>query len=125
LKPKMFINSLTVHFCKSKALSEELQAAKDCYGIDDDSNLFHYLGWIPRFFELFSKIRSTRKMIDSIHLPCVACQSMLDEMVAKSSADILEKNAAISVIKLKSSGHYYYPGEDFEIIEKAFKEFLP
>lgn len=124
LKPRMFTNSLKVYFNKVTPQNKELMAAKECYGIGDDKNLLHYLGWVPRFLELFSKIRETRKIIGSVNIPCVACQSLKDEMVSKTANVILCQNPSISVVELGNSGHYYYAKEDFLYIKEKFLTFL-
>ncbi len=124
LKPKMAINSFRIYFNKVDSQNEELMAAKECYGICYDKNPLHYIGWIPRFLELFSKIRKTRKLIESVQIPCVACQSSRDEMVSKRTKGILEKNPFISIIALKNSGHYYYEKNDLCIIKRKFTDFI-
>ena len=124
LKPKMFVNSFKVYFQKVDPENEELMAAKACYGIAEDKNPFHYIGWAPRFFELFSKIRKTRKRIALVKIPCVAHQSRKDEMVSQSTKTILEKNPMISVVDLKKSGHYYYEKNDFAVVKENFMRFI-
>ena len=124
LKPKMFINSLSMYFNKVNPKNEELMAAKACYGINDDKNPLHYIGWIPRFLELFSKIRKTRKITGSVNIPCIACQSLMDEMVSKSTRTILERNPVFTVVELKKSGHYYYEKDDYCLIKRKFIDFI-
>jgi len=124
LKPKMFINSLKVYFDKINPENKEVVAAKECYGIENEKNPFLYLGWIPRFLELFSKIRKTRKIMGDITIPCVACQSSNDEMVSKKARSMLENNSMISVIDLINSGHYYYEEKDIFLMKKIFMEFI-
>ena len=123
LKPRMFVNSLKVYFNIDTG-NERIIAAKECYGIRDSKNPLLYIGWLPRFFELFSKIKKTRKIIPYLRTPCVACQSCHDEMVAKKSGRILESNPVISVIELKNSSHYYYEKNDFLLLKEQFTEFL-
>ena len=38
-------------------------AAQNAYGIERDPHILRYFGWIPRYLELFSEIRKTRKII--------------------------------------------------------------
>ena len=123
LKPKMAINALKVYFNKIRPDDFEGLAAKNCYGIEKDKNPFNYIGWIPRFMELFSKIRQTRKMINSLNTPCLVYQSSKDEMVSRKSGDYLKNNPNILVNELKKSGHYY-DKEDFDYIVAEFKKML-
>lgn len=112
LKPKMFINSLKVYFDKINPDDLQALAAKKCYGIAKDNNPLNYVGWIPRFFELFAKIRRVRGMINALDTPCSAYQSKNDEMVSKKSIKYLKQNSYITVNELKCSGHYYYDKAD-------------
>lgn len=124
LKPKMFANSCKVYFNKIDPTDEEALAAKACYGIENDKNLLHYFGWAPRFLELFSKIRKTRKIVGSVKIPSIACQSRMDEMVSRKSAKLLAQNPNISILELENSGHYYYPSVDFSLMKEKFLEFI-
>ena len=110
IKPKMPINSLKVYFDKIKPDDYEALAAKKCYGIAKDKNVFNYIGWIPRFLELFAKMRQTRRVIKSLETECLVYQSAKDEMVSRCSKKYLESNPNIFVNELEHSGHYYYNG---------------
>lgn len=124
IKPKMPVNSLKVYFDKIRPDDYEALAAKKCYGIGKDKNIFNYIGWIPRFFELFSKIRQTRKTIILLNTTCSVYQSGKDEMVSRRSKNYLVSNPSILVNELKKSGHYYYDEEDFEFLITEFKKML-
>ena len=124
LKPKMFLNSLKVFFGKIDPKNDELMSAKACYGIGEDKNPFRYLGWVPRFLELFCQIRNTRKIINRINIPCVAFQSAKDEMVSNKSQKILAENPGIVTVELRNSGHYYYDQRDASLLKNAFAEFI-
>lgn len=124
LKPKMVINSLKVYFDKVKPGDCEALAAKKCYGIAEDKNPIHYIGWIPRFLELFAKIRRTRKIINLLNAPCSVYQSKKDEMVSRRSTKYLINNTSIFVNELENSGHYYYEKEDFDFLITEFKKTL-
>ena len=124
LKPKMFINSLKVYFDKIRPDDLEALAAKKCYGIAKDYNPFHYLGWVPRFFELFAKIRQTRKNIATLNAPCLVYQSGKDEMVSKKSIKYLKQNPYMKVNELRSSGHYYYNKSDGDFLLSEFNKML-
>ncbi len=124
LKPKMFENSLKVYLNRVAPEDERAKAAKASYGIEWDRNPLRYLGWIPRYLELFAKIRKTRKRIGSVGVPCVAYQSVHDEMVSRGAKKLLEKNPRFSVAELENSGHYYYTKEDFAQLKAAFADFV-
>jgi len=124
LKPKMFATSLKIYFDKISPDDKLAAAAKSCYGIEQDKNFFKYIGWVPRYLELFSKIRQTRKILPFLKTPCTAYQSSGDEMVSLSSINRLKQNSHISVVKLKKSGHYYYDTKDLEFLLNSFKKLI-
>ncbi len=124
LKPRLFLTSLKIFFDKIDPGDRLAVAAKRCYGIAPDKNPLHYLGWIPRYLELFSQIRQTRKIIGNVHVPTFAFQSKKDEMVSLRSNKLLEKNPNISLTVLQNSGHYYYAKEDLDLLLKAFTQFI-
>ena len=124
LKPKMAINSLKVHFDKISPNDHEALAAKQCYGIKNDKNIFNYFGWIPRFLELFVKIRQTRKIIHLLNTPCWVYQSQKDEMVSKKVAKQLQQISCITTNELENSGHYYYDETDRNFMLSEFSKML-
>lgn len=124
LKPQMVITSAGVYFGNKETDNERLAAAKRCYGIAQDKNLFHYLGWIPRYMELFSKISQTRRILHKLNTPCIVFQSAKDEMVSKRAIKCLTKNPCISVTLLQNSSHYYYKNCDFKLLTEAFIAFI-
>ena len=124
LKPKMASNALKVYFDKIRSDDYEALAAKKCYGIDNDKNPFHYIGWVPRFLELFAKIRQTRQVVNLLHTPCLVYQSRKDEMVSRCSKKYFENKPNISVYELKKSGHYYYDKDDFHFLITEFNKML-
>ena len=123
-KLRMVSNLCKVYFDKIKPDDVVALAAKRCYGIEQDKNPFHYFGWLPRYLELFKKVRQTRQQLSLLQTPCMAYQSANDEMVSPKSAHLLAANACISVTSLKESGHYYYaPGELAFLLDK-FQRFV-
>lgn len=124
LKPKMLINSLKVYLDKIRFDDYEALAAKESYGIGKDKNPFHYIGWIPRFLELFAKIRKTRQVVHLLNTPCLVYQSKKDEMVSKGSKKYFENKPNSKVSELKNSGHYYYDREAFDFLITEFKKML-
>ena len=124
LKPKMASNSLKVYLGKIRPDDYEALAAKKCYGIAKDKNPFHYIGWIPRFLELFAKIRKARQTVNSLNTTCLVYQSGKDEMVSRKGEKFLENNPYVSIKVLENSGHYYYYKEDFDFLITEFKKIL-
>ena len=87
-------------------------------------NPLPYLGWIPRFLELFSKSRAVRKLLPKLTTPSLAAQSMQDELISPRAMDELRRNPHITLLPLPQSGHYYYPPADKAALHEAFTAFL-
>lgn len=124
LRPQMVTNSMKVYLDRVAPDDGPGMAAKGCCGITHSRNFLLYLGWVPRFLELFRKIRDTRNLLPDLAIPCFACQSAKDEMVSIRSSEILQSNPHISVTDLPHSGHFYYPAEDQDLLMQAFSEFI-
>lgn len=99
------------------------RAAKDAYSIADDPNLFHYIGWVPRYFELFAEIHRTRGLMSGLAVPTRVYVSAHDEMVSPSSGRLFPHRPEITVTTLADSGHYYYTDADRAAIIRDFCEF--
>ena len=84
--------------------------------------LWQYLGWIPRFAELFIECRRTRKMLDQVTVPCRVFQSAKDEMVSMRTCRDLSKHPRLSVTVLPDSGHFAYHGADLELLKTEFSK---
>ena len=97
---------------------------KESYGVTDSKNLFEYLLWVPRFFDLFKIIKRVRKNLDKLNTPCVAYQSLKDELVSPKSIKILKNESNIGVFVLDNSTHFYYEPSELEYLKKEFTEFL-
>ena len=123
-KVRMVSNLCKVYFDKIKPDDVVALAAKRCYGIAQDKNPFHYLGWLPRYLELFAKAKEMRRKMQLLQTPCVAYQSAKDELVSTASAKLLRQNEAISVVELQNSGHYYYAPDDLAFLLREFENFI-
>lgn len=99
-------------------------AARQVYGVENDKNIFHYIGWIPRYFELFSEIRKTRKVVPMCTSHCQAYLSLQDEMVSPKSAKYLRENENITLQMLPASGHFYYDPADMAHLRAEFQEMI-
>ena len=85
-----------------------------------DWRLWKYLGWVPRFLELFYECHQTRKLLGRISVPCRIYQSKKDEMVSMRTCRDLEKHPHLQVKFLPDSGHFAYHGADWELLKKDF-----
>ena len=124
LTPAMVRNSWKVYGGTIAPNDHAALAAQRCCGVAQTKNPLPYLGWIPRFLELFSKIRAVRKLLAKLTTPSLAAQSMKDELVSPRAMDELRRNPHITLLPLPQSGHYYYPPADKAALHEAFTTFL-
>lgn len=83
--------------------------------------LWKYLGWIPRFLELFQECGRTRKLLGSLTVPCQVYQSRNDELVSMRTCADLNKHPHIHTTVLPHSGHFGYFGEDLALLQERFR----
>lgn len=124
IKPKMLSNAMKVYFNRIRPDDTIALAAKACYGIQPDKNPVKYFGWLPRYLELFSKIRKTRNILPDLKTKCTAYQSACDEMVSKKAIKYLNSNSGMETVALRKSTHYYYEKEDFTFLLSEFERFI-
>lgn len=100
-------------------------AARDSYGMEQDPHLWRYLGWIPRYLELFSEIRKTKKLLCKLTGESDgrfrAYFSTGDELVSPKSGDLMtQRSPAVCVRELRDSGHFYYAPADRQTVIEDF-----
>lgn len=95
-------------------------ATRNVCGVVTTRKLWKYIGWIPRFLELFIEIYRTEKVMGKLTVPCVAWQSEKDELVSNFSRRVLEKSGVVEVHNLLKSSHFYYYPEDAETVRTDF-----
>ena len=95
------------------------QASQDlirAYSITPDRRAWRYLGWIPRYLELFGLIKDVRRLLPSLKTQCTALQSGLDEMVSLRAVADLNHCPQLKLLTLPHSGHYAYAPEDEAVV---------
>ncbi len=95
------------------------RAQKDALSIHPDKRLWLYLGWIPRYLELFKEISATRKCIPHISIPCRVFFSQWDELVSLRSYKYLKGNPKIKVSVLNGATHFYFNSEHNDKMQRA------
>ena len=121
VKPSSVIYSLQAALGIEKENSRAALMKRDC-GVELTKKLWVYLGWIPRYLELFSLVRKCRPLVKNIQSPCIAIQSKHDELVSRRAADYLRQNPKIKIYELEKSGHFGYVPEEQEFINQKLKE---
>ena len=121
VKPRAFAAGIKVCFDKVREDDWFAMATKECCGVQPDRNPFHYIGWIPRYLELFRKMRQTRKRLPLLTTPTLAFQSGSDCMVSAKAVTLLQKNPAITVTVLHESDHNYYAPQELSLLLEQFR----
>ena len=124
IRPQMAINIIRIFVKNVNSRNRMTIAVCNAYGIKVDKRMWKYIKWLPRYFELLVEIKSTRKQIHMLQVPCYAFQSAKDEIVSMSACKVLETNKNIHTTVLKKSRHFYYNEDDYELITKKLKELI-
>ena len=77
-----------------------------------ERNLFKYLGWVPRYLELFGLIAETKKKLGNITAPGSCYQTAKDELVGRKTGKMLRERTSLRCFTLENSGHFAYSTED-------------
>lgn len=120
IKFKMFSNSMKLYFNKIKPDDVEGLAYKAACGINQDKKFWLYIGWVPRFLELFKEIKYTRTLVNDISVSCCVFQSKNDEMVSRKATDYLKNNENFKLQILENSSHHYYAESDYKFLLDEF-----
>jgi carboxylesterase len=84
--------------------------------------------WIPRLLDVNRVARKTATILNEVNVPVIIFQSIHDETVNPTSAEILKRglgNHLLSLTYLNKSTHAYFINEEFNEIIKGIKRFLP
>ncbi len=119
LRPVCVGNSLEIIWDCIPANDKVVNAQKDAFSIHPDKRLWLYLGWIPRYMELFKEVAVTRRCIPYIKTPCRVFLSQKDELVSLRSLAFLKRNPRIRVSMLKEATHFYFSEEHNAKMQRA------
>ena len=100
------------------------RAVFEAAGVTADKHLWRYLGWIPRYLELFKLCKKIRRDIQNTAVPCWVFQSTKDELVSPRTNLYLKNNASICYTELTDSTHFYYPETDARMIKNCIHNIL-
>lgn len=88
------------------------------------NEVWRYLGWIPRYSELFKEIRFTRGIVGQVKVPCYVFQSKNDELVSSKSVDFIKENTNFNLTVLENSTHFSYSESDKKYMVGKLNELL-
>ena len=120
VRPAAVLTSLKIALNRVHPGDSAAVAARAACGTAPAKRLYAYLGWIPRFLELFWEARDIRKRIGLLDVPAAAFQSRKDELVSMKSCRYLYGNPRISVRIMPNSMHYYYDKAEYDDMLRHF-----
>ena len=121
---QMVKTALRIVYGKIDPEDEVTLAMKNSLSVIHSKNPFCYLRWIPRFLELFRKIRQTRKEISKLRIPVHAYPSVKDELVSMKSVKSIKRSERIQITPLPNSLHCYYEKQDKALLLGEFQKFI-
>ena len=102
-----------------KAAQEELRT---CYGTEVDWRIWRYIGWIPRYGELFALSRDARQKVSRLTVPTLVFMAGRDEQVSLRSERCMADNPAITLRRMEKSTHHIFTPEDKAAVSAALRE---
>lgn len=124
VKGTAFANSFKSLFGLISDEDEIGKAYDKAHGVKLNLKLWEYIGWIPRYLELFSESKRGRTTIKNISVPCYIFQSARDELVSRKSERYIPQKENITLSILENSAHFIYDKFDFQKVAKLFSKIL-
>lgn len=118
---RVFRNALRVGLDLVREEDTAALLTKQAYSMEPDRHVWRYLGWIPRYLELFGKIRGTRRRLSMLKTPAYVFLCREDELVSVQSAKALAGCSSARVTYLPNSSHFAYTKEEASQIQQAFQ----
>jgi len=118
------INSLKSIFGFISDDDEVGKAYQKAHSVKLTLKLWQYIGWIPRYLELFREAKDGRVNIQKVEAPCFIFQSKKDELVSFKSVKFIPEKENIHLTVLKNSAHFIYDKNDFKMVTYGFKKIL-
>lgn len=114
-------SAIVCNMLKGVGLGENPEELARYYGTEQDWRVWRYIGWIPRYAELFALSRQARQALPGLTTPTLAFQHGRDELVSPKSAALLEACPAVTLTMLKDSLHHDVAGADRQRLLDALR----
>lgn len=115
VKPSAMVHNIL----RGVGLAESAEELAAFCGTEQDWRVWRYIGWIPRYAELFSLSRQARKALLRLTTPACAFQHGRDELVSPRSATLLAACPAVALRMLGKSMHHDIAPEDRRTLQSA------
>ena len=99
-----------------KAARDELRT---CYGTEVDWRIWRYIGWIPRYLELFRLSKEARQIVRRVNVPMRVFMAGKDEQVSRRSEKCMAGHPSITISRMEKSSHPIFTPEDKAAIRAA------
>lgn len=105
----------------SRVLAPERYAEeiRTCYGTEVDWRLWRYIGWIPRYLELFALSADARKKVAALKVPTRVYMAGRDEQVSMRSERCMAEVPSITLHRMPKSSHHRFTPEDRQALLDA------
>ena len=117
------VNSVIVALGRARPGTPAMDIYQDS-GVHLSPKLWKYITWLPRFWELITESRATRKKLPLLTVPCRCFQSRKDELVSRRAYRLLAGQHHIVTTELQNSGHFCYGPEDLTLLQSVLKEMI-
>lgn len=95
-----------------------------CYGTEVDWRIWRYIGWIPRYLELFALSRDARQKVSRLTVPTRVFMAAHDEQVSQRSEKCMAGNPAIILHRMPGSRHHEFAPADKKAIRAAMLDMI-
>lgn len=122
IRPRL--SALIHNTLKGVGLAESPEELSRYYGTEQDWRVWRYIGWIPRYLELFALSRRSRKALSRLQTPFQAFMHGNDELVSARGARLLEGCPGARISVLEGSGHHSVTPEGIATVRTALLEMI-
>jgi len=117
--PEAMLNTLKTFF-NLGAESEKARMYKSAHSVKLNMKLWEYIGWIPRYLELFKASFMSRDTILKLREDTVIYMSRKDELVSFKSVKFIPGSENIKLNVLPHSAHFIYDAADMTQMLEGF-----
>ena len=107
---------------KGVGLAENNAELHTYYGTEQDWRVWRYIGWIPRYLELFAQSAAARREISLLTVSSIVYMAERDELVSLSGEKDMAGNGAITLRRMPSSMHHEFAPADKAALLDALRE---
>ena len=118
VKPSAMLSNML----KGIGLTQSREELAKYYGTEQDWRIWRYIGWIPRYLELFALSKDARQKVSRLNVPTLAFMAGRDEQVSLRSERCMAGHPAITLRRMEKSTHHLFTPGDKEAVKAALQE---